>query len=45
MQRAIVKQVIALERQNLFERAVYISLLSGFLGTVSYLIMHCHHAL
>jgi len=45
MQRTIVRQKIALERWNLFERTIYISLLSGFLVTTSYLVIHCYHTL
>jgi hypothetical protein len=46
MQRAIVRERTAYRKTaSLFERALYISLLSGFLGVVSYLIVHCHHAI
>ena len=45
MQRAVAAhQAMYRERRRRFEKAAYISVLIGFLGTLSYLIVHCHHA-
>lgn len=46
MQRvvAIRKQKSWIDVRSLFEKATYISLLSGFVGMIYYLAINCYHA-
>lgn len=46
MQRTvvIVEPKSRIEIRSLFEKATYVSMLSGFIGIISYLAINCHHA-
>jgi hypothetical protein len=48
MQRAVVivkpKRNIDVDVRSLFEKATYISMLSGFVGMIYYLAINCYHA-
>ena len=45
MQRTvvIVKPKSRMNLGSLFEKATYISMLSGFIGMISYLAINCYH--